>query len=70
MGQGVSLGKSKFVRECSSGKSFIAKTPDHGEINVPYWAVHDDSDIWKKEQKGKSGNLIVKEHWAEEKGYV
>lgn len=63
----VSLGKSKYLRKCKSGKSFMASTSDYGEINVPDWAVHDDSDVWRL---GDEGDLIVDETWAESNGYA
>lgn len=63
----VSMGHAVYLRRCQSGKSFMAKTDDHGEINIPDWAVHDDSEVWKP---GDEGELIVLEKWAEDKGYA
>lgn len=67
MSDAVSLGKASYLRKCKSGKSFMAVTKEHGTINVPDWAVHDDSEVWKA---GDEGNLVVKERFADEKGYV
>lgn len=63
----VSLGQSTYVFKCKSGKSFVADTEDHGRINVPDWAVHDDSEVYRK---GDEGELIVLESWAEKQGML
>jgi hypothetical protein len=34
---------------------------------VPYYAVHDDSPVWRK---GDVGTLIIKDDFAEEKGWL
>jgi len=34
---------------------------------IPYWAVHEDSDVWKKDT---SGTLLIKERFAVECGWL
>lgn len=34
---------------------------------IPFWAVHDNSEVWKD---GTSGKLLIKEKFAEEKGWL
>lgn len=63
----VSLGKARYLFKCKSGKSFMAETEEFGKINVPDFAVHDDSEVWKADQEGE---LVVNESWAEKQGYV
>lgn len=67
---GVSLGKSEVLYKHPSGKAFKVKTPENGEINIPYGMIHDDSEIWRKSKVGDSGDLVLKEFFAEREGLI
>ncbi len=58
------LGEGKITAETAKAILFV---PDDGEqFWVPKSCVHDDSEIWKKEDSGK---LVVKSWWAEKNGH-
>jgi hypothetical protein len=40
------------------------------EIWIPYSQVDDDSEIYKKEQVGETGELVISEWLAKEKGLI
>jgi hypothetical protein len=43
---------------------------DFGEIWIPLSVFHDDSDIWREEDVGREGKIVVKEWFAEKRGWV
>jgi hypothetical protein len=51
-----------------TGKALLIRAPSlDGEIWIPQSQIHDDSEIWKANQKG---DLVVKEWFAEKKGWI
>ena len=54
------MGEGKVLRETE--KAILVALAGAGEMWIPKSVVHDDSEIWKKDDVGK---LIVKMWWAE-----
>jgi hypothetical protein len=55
-----SMGEGKVLRETE--KAILVSLEGAGEKWIPKSVVHDDSEIWKKDDTGK---LVVKMWWAE-----
>jgi len=54
------MGEGKVTRETE--KAILVAIAGAGEKWIPKSVVHDDSEVWKKDDVGK---LIVKMWWAE-----
>jgi len=54
------IGEGKVLRETE--KAILVALTGSGEKWIPKSVVHDDSEVWKKDDTGK---LIVKMWWAE-----
>jgi hypothetical protein len=54
------MGEGKALRE--TDKAILVALASGGERWIPKSVVHDDSEVWKKDDAGK---LIVKMWWAE-----
>jgi len=63
----VSLGNAEVLVKYPSGKAIKVKTEEHGELNIPVSAIHDDSEVWKEDQEG---DLVVEDWFAEKEGLV
>lgn len=63
------ISDAKVIREAFSGKSLLIEAPIFDErVWVPKKMITDDSEIWKG---GDSpGTLVVKEWFAEKKGWI
>jgi len=49
-------------------KAILVEAMDFEENEwIPYSAVHDDSEV---HQVGDCGDLLIKEYWAEKKGWI
>lgn len=58
------MGEGRCIRE--SDKAILVRIDDK-ETWVPKSVVHDDSEVWKKDDEGK---LVVKLWWAEKNGHA
>jgi hypothetical protein len=63
----LSLGQAKCTKEFPSGLAISVTTEEHGVLSIPNSGVHDDSDVWKLRQEG---DLIIKDWFAEKKGFL
>lgn len=66
---GVSMGK-KCRLVVVRPKAVLVATPDHGEVWVPESCVHDDSELHGGGKVGTTGELVVLEQFAEQKGWA
>lgn len=58
------MGEGRCIRE--SEKAILVRIDDK-ETWIPKSVVHDDSDVWKKDDEGK---IVVKLWWAEKNGHA
>ena len=65
--KGISLGQAEIISKYPSGKAFEISTVEHGIMAVPVSALHDDSEVYEVEHKGK---LVVKRWFASKKGLL
>lgn len=65
----ASLGLGHVKRE--SEKAFLIVLEELGEEKwIPKSVIHDDSEVWCPEGPNASGEVVVKEWWAEREGLV
>jgi hypothetical protein len=65
--EGISLGQAEIISKYPSGKAFEISTVEYGIMTVPVSALHDDSEVYAVEHKGK---LVVKSWFASKKGLL
>lgn len=58
------MGDGRCIRE--SEKAILVRIGDK-ETWIPKSVVHDDSEVWKKDDDGK---IVVKLWWAEKNGHA
>ena len=59
------LGEGTITVE--TAKAVLCVFDKGGQLWVPKAVVHDDSEVWKKDDTGR---LVVKTWWAEKNGHV
>lgn len=70
-GDGTSLGEARILRQ--SDKAIMVELVEVGEeIWVPKSVIHDDSEVYGDDvgPDGLSGDLVVKQWWAEKNGHT
>lgn len=65
----VTLNDVTFVDVLPSGKSFRARFQGQHVI-IPYFALHDDSELWDESGPGDTGTIVIREDIAIEKGLI
>lgn len=59
------MGEVKVTAE--TAKALLCVPIKGGQYWIPKSVVHDDSEVWKKDDSGK---LVVKYWWAEKNGHA
>lgn len=65
---GVSLGDALCLNTSKKGALFkIYSFKSDLAVWIPQSCIHDDSEVWKK---GQRGDLVIMEWFAEKKGWI
>ena len=68
--EGISLGPATFLLLFPSKKAIKVSTISYGIKTIPVSMIHDDSEIHERCEKEDQGDLVVKEWFAENNGYL
>jgi len=59
---------AEIIEKSPSGKAILVQAPEFDTLQwIPLSAVHDDSEVYRA---GDEGDLLLKEWFAEKKGWI